>query len=122
MATVKDVMLGAFDRLFDRAARRLRIECTEDEKADAKRQFGERFEVLLERLGELQVHEVPDEVLNGMEGAIDQIRPSEIVGFLASIPLAHKGQEIMRGLAFRAAEQRLLEHLITQADESYGGN
>ena len=41
---------------------------------------------------------------------------------LASIPLAHQGHEMMRQVAYRAAEQRLLDHLIQQADDRYGGN
>lgn len=122
METAKDAMLRAFDRLFDRAARKLRVECSEQEKAEAKRQFSDRFGALLDGLSHVPLAQMPDEVLTGMEGAIDQLSPSEVVGLLASIPLAHKGQELMRTLAFRAAEQRLLEHLIQQADERFGGN
>jgi hypothetical protein len=122
METAKDAMLRAFDRLFDRAARKLKVECSEEEKAEAKRQFSDRFGALLDGLSNVPLGQMPDEVLSGMEGAIDQLSPSEVVGLLASIPLAHKGQEIMRALAFRAAEQRLLDHLIQQADERFGGN
>jgi hypothetical protein len=120
--TGKDAMLRAFDRLFDRAARKLNVECTPDEKEEAKRQFQERFAALLEALHRIQVEELPDEVLDGMERAIDEISPTEIVGLLASIPIAHQGHEMLRVLAYRAAEQRLLEHLVRQADDRYGGN
>jgi hypothetical protein len=41
---------------------------------------------------------------------------------LASIPIAHQGHEMMRQVAYRAAEQRLLDHLIQQTDDRYGGN
>jgi hypothetical protein len=68
------------------------------------------------------VDELPDEVIGSMEAAIDRITPTEVVGLLASIPIAHQGHEVMRGIAYRAAEQKLLEHLIQQADERYGGN
>jgi hypothetical protein len=120
--TGREAMLQAFDRLFDRAAHKLRVECSADEKESAKKQFEERFAALLETLDQLKIDEVPDEVLKNMEGAIDRISPTEVVGLLASIPIAHQGQELMRQVAYRAAEQRLLEHLIKQADERYGGN
>jgi hypothetical protein len=120
--TGREAMLQAFDRLFDRAANKLRVECSADEKESAKKQFEERFAALLEALDQMKIDEVPDEVLKNMEGAIDRISPTEVVGLLASIPIAHQGQELMRQVAYRAAEQRLLEHLIKQADERYGGN
>ncbi|MGH7855735.1 MAG: hypothetical protein ACREQY_00260 [Candidatus Binatia bacterium] len=120
--TGKEAMLQAFDRLFDRAAKKLGIECSGEEKEDSKKQFAERFAALLEALHRVNVNELPDEVIAGMEGAIDQISPSEVVGLLASIPIAHQGHDMLRGIAYRAAEQRLLEHLIQQADDKYGGN
>lgn len=120
--TGREAMLQAFDRLFDRAARKLHVECSADEKVTAKKQFEDRFAALLEALDQAKIDEVPNEVLQTMEGAIDRISPTEVVGLLASIPIAHQGQELMRQVAYRAAEQRLLEHLIQQADERYGGN
>jgi hypothetical protein len=120
--TGKEAMLQAFDRLFDRAAKKLHVECSGDEKEAAKRQFEERFAALLESLERVDVGEVPDEVVTNMEGAIDRITPTEVVGLLASIPIAHQGHEMMRQVAYRAAEQRLLDHLIQQADDRYGGN
>ena len=120
--TGKEAMLQAFDRLFDRAARKLSVECSPEEKEEAKRQFAERFAALLDALHRVNVDELPDEVLNGMERAIDDISPNELVGLLASVPIAHQGHEMLRGIAFRAAEQRLLEHLIQQSDDRYGGN
>lgn len=120
--TGREAMLQAFDRLFDRVAHKLRVSCTEQEKEQAKKQFEERFAALLEAVDQVRIDEVPDEILRNMEGAIDRISPTEVVGLLASIPLAHQGQEMMRQIAYRAAEQRLLEHLIKQADDRYGGN
>lgn len=120
--TGRDAMLQAFDRLFDRAAQKLRVTCSEEEKTTAKKQFEDRFAALLESLDQVKIDEVPDEVIRGMESAIDKISPTEVVGLLASIPLAHQGHEMMRQVAYRAAEQRLLDHLIAQADNRYGGN
>jgi hypothetical protein len=119
--TGKEAVLGAFDRLFDRAAKKLRVECSPEEKDEAKRQFADRFAALLAGLERVEVHELPEEVLDTMEKAIDRISPTEVVGLLASIPIAHQGHEMLRGIAYRAAEQRLLEHLISQADDRYGG-
>ena len=120
--TGKEALLQAFDRLFDRAAKKLHVECTPEEKETAKKQFEDRFAALLEAVAPVDIGEVPDEVLANMEGAIDRISPTEVVGLLASIPIAHQGHEMMRQVAYRTAEQRLLEHLIQQADDRYGGN
>jgi hypothetical protein len=120
--TGKEAMLQAFDRLFDRAAKKLHVECSPEEKEHAKKQFEERFAALLEGLDRVPVDNVPDEVVASMEGAIDRITPTEVVGLLASIPVAQQGHDMMRQIAFRAAEQRLLDHLIQNADERYGGN
>lgn len=120
--TGKEAMFQAFDRLFDRAAKKLGVECSAEEKADSKKQFADRFAALLDALHRVNVDELPDDVIANMEGAIDRITPTEVVGFLASIPIAHQGHEMLRGIAYRAAEQRLLEHLIHQADDKYGGN
>ena len=120
--TGKEAMLRAFDRLFDRAAQKLSVECSADEKEEAKKQFSERFATLLDALHRVNVEELPEEAIEGMEKAIDQISPNELVGLLASIPIAHQGHEILRSIAYRTAEQRLLAHLIEQSDDSYGGN
>jgi hypothetical protein len=120
--TGKEALLQAFDRLFDRAAKKLRVECSAEEKEVAKRQFEDRFAALLESLDRLSIQDVPDEVIASMEAAIDRISPTEVVGLLAAIPIAHQGHEMMRQIAYRAAEQRLLDHLIHQTDDRYGGN
>jgi hypothetical protein len=101
--TGHEALLQAFDRLFEKAARKLSVECTEDEKAEAKRRFEERFAMLLE------------------EG-IEALSPADIVALLASVPLVTQAQELLRMLAYRAAEQRLLEHYIESAEDRYGGN
>ena len=120
--TGKDVMFTAFDRLFDRAVQKLGIECSDADKEEAKRQFAQRFEALLEALHTVDIGVLPDKALEGMEGAIDQITPAQIAGLIASLPIAHQGQQILRGVAYRAAEQKLVEHLIEQTDDRYGGN
>jgi hypothetical protein len=57
-----------------------------------------------------------------MAGAIQQLSPAELAGVIASVPLAQQSQEMLRSIAFRQAEQRLLEHFALQADTRYGGN
>lgn len=120
--TGKDALLNAFDHLFERAAAKLHVECSAEEKAEAKRNFSERFSAALEIAGQISVPEIPREVIGAMEQAIDQLSPAQVVGYLASIPLAQQAQEMLRTIAYRAAEQRLLEHLVSQADDKYGGN
>lgn len=120
--TGRDAMLQAFDRLFDKAAQKLSIECSAEEKADAKQRFEQRFSMLLEALKSLELQDIPDEAVTGMEEAIDKLSPADIVGLLATVPLVPQAQEMMRMLAYRAAEQRILEHYVSTASDKYGGN
>jgi hypothetical protein len=120
--TGREAVLLAFDRLFDKAAAKLRLECSGGEKEEAKRHFAERFSSALDIAGQVMVPAIPEAVMHSMEEAIEDLSPSQVVGYLAAIPLAHQTQEMLRAIAYRAAEQRLLEHLIDQADDKYGGN
>ena len=120
--TGREALLSAFDRLFDAAARKLNVACTPEERAEAKEQFESRFDAALDVAKRAQVSALPEEALAEMEAAIEQLSPAELAGLIASIPLAQQTQEMLRALAFRQAEQRLLEHLTRQADTRYGGN
>src|SRR5262249_49911632 len=120
--TGKEAVLNAFDRLFDKAATKLHVECGTEEKEEAKRHFAERFSAALDVVGQVTSPDIPQEVMKGMEDAIDGLSPAQLVGYLAAIPLAHQAQEMLRAIAYRAAEQKLLDHLITQTDDRYGGN
>jgi hypothetical protein len=120
--TGREALLGAFDRLFDAAARKLNLTCTADERAEAKEQFANRFDAALAVAAKVEVPELPVAVVEAMEGAIAQLSPAELAGVIASVPLAQQTQEMMRAIAFRQAEQRLLEHFALQADDRYGGN
>jgi len=122
LVTGRDALLQAFDRLFDKAAKKLSVDCTDGEKAEAKQRFEARFSMLLDALKQLDLPELPDEAIAGMEDAIDKLSPAEIVGLLATVPLVPQAQEMMRLLAYRAAEQRLLEHYASTASDKYGGN
>ena len=120
--TGRDALLKAFDRLFDKAAKRLSVECNEQEKDEAKRRFEERFSMLLDALKQLELRELPDEAIRSMEDGIEKLSLADLVALLASVPLASQAQEMLRQLAYRAAEQRLLDHYIRSADDSYGGS
>src|SRR6266850_4217445 len=120
--TGRDALLEAFDRLFDAAARKLNAVCTAEERADAKGQFANRFDSALAMAQKVQVPELPGGVLEGMETAIAQLSPAELAGVIASVPLAQQTQEMLHAVAFRQAEQKLLEHFVLQADDRYGGN
>lgn len=121
MAT-RESVLNAFDRLFDRAAAKLRIECSREEKLEARRDFAERSASALDTIDQLQLGSLPPQMIVEMEAAIDQISPAQLVGYLAAIPLAHQAQESLRRIAYRAAEQKMIEQFISQADDTYGGN
>jgi hypothetical protein len=120
--TGREAVLQAFDRLFDKAAAKLNVTCDDDEKTAAKQLFADRFSAALDVAGQVTMREIPEEVMRGMEDAIDHLSPAQVVGHLAAIPLAHHAQQMLQTIAHRAAEQRLLEHLISQADDKYGGN
>ncbi len=120
--TGRDALLSAFDRLFEKAARRLSVECSADEREEAKRRFEERFSMLLEALQQLQLRELPEDAVRNMEEGIETLSPADLVALLASVPLVTQAQELLRQLAYRAAEQRLLEHYIRSADDRYGGS
>jgi hypothetical protein len=118
----RDALLAAFDRLFDAAAKKLNLACTPEERAEAKEQFAARFEGPLDVAKRVNVDGLPESVVEAMEGAIQQLSPAEVAGVIASVPLAQQTQEMLRAIAYRQAEQRLLEHLAKQADTRYGGN
>ena len=120
--TGREAVLVAFDRIFDRAAAKLQLECDGAEKAEARRHFTERFATALEAAQTIDLPEIPNEVISAMEEAIDSLSRAQVAGHLASIPLAHQAQKMAQVIASRAAEQRLIEHLINQADDTYGGN
>jgi hypothetical protein len=120
--TGREALLLAFDRIFDKAAKKLSVECSDGEKAEARKHFEERFSMLLDALKQLELPELPDEAVAGMEDAIEKLTPADIVGLLATVPLVPQAQEMMRLLAYRAAEQRLLEHYVNTASDKYGGN
>ncbi len=117
----REALLQAFDRLFDAAAKKLGIRCTDEERAEARRQFAERFEQGLEIVSRLETG-IPDDVIGEMEAAIAELSPADVAGVIASVPLAQQAQQMVRALAMRHAERRLLEQLAMQADTRYGGN
>jgi hypothetical protein len=120
--TGRDALLQAFDRLFDAAAQKLNLTCTPEERAEAKQQFADRFASALEVAKGVEVPALPEEVVASMESAIAALSPADLAGVIATVPLAQQTQEMLRAIAFRQAEQRLLEHLAQQADTRYGGN
>jgi hypothetical protein len=120
--TGKDAVLKAFERLFEKAADRLNIECTSDEKVEAKRYFEERFQDALEIADSVRLPAFPETVIDRLEAKIDELSPAHIAAYLAALPLALQIQDALRALAMQAAERRLIEHLVSQADDRYGGN
>ena len=120
--TGREALLATFDRLFEKAAEKLQVSCNDDERSEAKREFERRFQVALDVMQKIDVPELPEEIIREMEKAVERLSPAEIVGILASVPLAQQTHEMLRSVAFRAVEQRLLEHVVAQADSRYGGN
>lgn len=120
--TGREALLAAFDRLFDAAARKLNVECTPEERADAKAEFARRFDAALEVAGRVQTGALPPALIGEMERAIDELSAADLAGVIASVPLAQQTQEMLRAVAYRQAEQRLLEHVAMQAETKYGGN
>jgi hypothetical protein len=120
--TGRDAILSAFDELFDAAAAKLDVTVTTAERAEARARFADRFDKALELAGTVDTEALPRPVLDEMKAAIDGLSMAELAGVVASMPLAQQTQEMLRSIAMRQAEQRLLEHLAQQADDRYGGN
>lgn len=118
----REALLAAFDRLFERAARKLNFELTPEAREEAKRAFMERYEQALSMVDHAKMPQIPEAALERMEQSIEDLSPAVIAGLIATVPLAVHVQDVMRQVAMQAAEQRLLEHLVTQADTTYGGN
>lgn len=118
----REVVLHAFDRLFDRASEKLKLECTAEEKGEIRRRFAERYEEALQFLDEADFPAFSDDTIETMQASIDAVPMAQVAGYLAIGPLTVKVQKFMRRLALQAAEQRLLEHLVSQAEDQYGGN
>ncbi len=121
-STGREALLAAFDRLFDRAATKLNLSCTPQEREEVRRNFVERYDEALRVLDQTQFPTIPEAALEKMEASIDEISLAQVAGYLATGPLAVQVQEFLRTQALRAAEQRLIEHLTNQADDKYGGN
>jgi ABC-type branched-subunit amino acid transport system substrate-binding protein len=118
----RDAILAAFDELFDAAAARLNVAVTPQDRDEARARFREHFEKALEAAGTVEMTELPRPVLDEMKEAVARLSMAELAGVVASIPLAQRTQEMMRAVAMRQAEQRLLEHYALQADDRYGGH
>ena len=120
--TGRKVLLAAFDRLFERAVTKLALDCSQEEKDEAKQYFVDHYEQALEVLDAAEFPAIPDSALEGMELAIDRVPPGRIAGYLAAGPLGKHVQDFIQRLAIQAAEQRLIEQLAQRADDTYGGN
>jgi hypothetical protein len=120
--TSKQALLTAFDRLFDRATSKLDLDCSEEDRAEARQSFINRYDHTLQALDELELPAISESSIQHMEGAIDGLSPAQVAGYLVTGPLVLQVQNLIRTLAARAAEQKLLEHLVANADDAYGGN
>ena len=120
--TGRDAVLQAFDRLFDRAAARLRVEGAAEEREEARQHFMERFAAGLALAEQATMPTIPEEVLQTLEEAVDQVSPAQLAGYLAAMPLIQETRTVLQRIAYQAAQQHLLEHAISQADDRYGGN
>jgi hypothetical protein len=118
----REAMLAAFDRLFDRAAGKLNFESTAEERETARKNFASRYDEALGGVVNVDLPAVNEAALARMETAIDEISPAYMATYLATAPLSMYLQETLRQIAVRAAEQRVIEHLASQADTQYGGN
>lgn len=122
MDSARHAMLNAFARLFIKTANKLQIPYTQAELSAAVEHFGERMAKVLDVLAEAPDDFLPREAQELMEAAINDLSPTQVVGQIAALPLIQHSQMLLQHLARRAAEQRLLEHALAQADSTYGGN
>jgi len=118
----REAVLNVFDRLFEQAAKKLDVDCDTTERNQAREQFAERFSFALTAADEFGLDAIPESVTRNMENAIDSLSPAQIAGHLASVPIAHHAQQLLQSIAVQAAQQKVLRHIIDQADDHYGGN
>src|SRR5262249_38095951 len=118
--SARDAILAAFDELYDSAAAKLNVPSTPEDRAEPRARFAERFDKALELAGTVEMHEIPRPVLDQMKEAISKLSMSELAGVVAGMPLAQQTGEMLRAIAMRQAEQRLLEQLALEADTRYG--
>ena len=115
-------MLEAFDELFDVAAGKIQAAFTPAERAEARERFSQRFAQVLELTRAVELPGVPADVMTAMKAQVNGLSSADLAGLIAAVPLAQQTQEMLRTLAYRDAERKLLEHLVAQADTRYGGN
>src|SRR5215475_8640516 len=118
----RDAILTAFDELFDAAAAKLNVSFSPEERAEARARFAERFDKALALAEAVDIAALPRPVLDEMKEAVARLSMADLAGVVASIPLAQQTQDMLRSIAMRQAEERLIEHLALQADDRYGGN
>lgn len=115
-------MLAAFDRLFAKTAEKLNVAYTPEELVEAEGAFAERMAKIMDVLEDVPFDFVPDGSVAGMEAAIGELTPAQVVGQMATVPLLQHSQGVLQHLAYQAAEHRFVEHALGQADTTYGGN
>jgi len=115
-------LLEAFDELFDVAAGKIQATVTPAERAEARERFSQRFAQALELTRAVELPGVPADVRAAMKAQVNGLSSAELAGLIAAVPLAQQTQEMLRTLAYRDAERKLVEHLAAQADTRYGGN
>lgn len=118
--TGREALLAAFDELYEAALTKLDATATEDERLAARTQFERRFSQALEMTSAVSMAGVPAEALDEMKGAIASLSKAELAGLVATVPLAQRAQEMVRSIAMHAAQQKVLEHLASQADTRWG--
>jgi hypothetical protein len=122
MKSERQVLLDAFERLFARAADKLRVDYTPEDLAQVRDGFADRVTRVFDLVDDAPVEILPEGTLEALEDAINQVSPVEVAGQLAALPLVQHVQVVLHQIANRATQQRLLEHALEQADTTYGGN
>lgn len=120
--TSRQALLSAFDRLFDRAASKLDLECSEQDRDEARQSFIDRYDHTMQSLEQIELPAIADSTIERMEEAIDELSPAQVAGYIATGPLVVHVQKVIHSVAARAAEQRLIEQLVANAEDAYGGN
>lgn len=110
----------AFDQLFDTALGRLHATCSAAERADARARFEQHFANVLEIARGVDVPGVPVEALAELRASVENLSPADLAGMMASVPIARQTQAMLRTIARRNAERRMVEHMASAADTRWG--
>jgi hypothetical protein len=118
----KRLLIDAFDRLFERASDRFKLDSSKAERDEARKRFVDSYERAFEMIDEAGGGVISELDMHRMVESIENLSAANVAAYLAAGPLAVHVRESVQRIVNHRAEQRMIENWIDQADDTYGGN